>query len=75
MEFDAQRASLGEPDQFPRFRVSARGEALRSAGLDADDALIIVERGGCRRALRLREMAFHHLAQGELAGEPYIVSF
>ncbi len=75
MEFDAQRASFAKPDQFPRFRVPARGEALRSAGLEADDALIIVERRGDRRALRLREMAFHHLAQGELAGEPYIVSF
>ena len=49
--------------------------SLVSAGLDPKEALIIVERGGARRALSLRQMAFHHLAQGELAGEPYAVSF
>lgn len=75
MNFDIERAWLAKPDHFPRFTVPARGEALRSAGLGADDSLIIVERGGDRRALRLREMAFRHAAQGELGGEPYLVSF
>jgi hypothetical protein len=27
------------------------------------------------RALVAREMAFHHVAQGELGGQPYLVSF
>jgi len=75
MDFDVQRAWLSKPDHFPRFKVPADGGALRSAGLEPDDSLIIVERGGLRRALRLREMAFHHAAQGDLAGEPYLVSF
>lgn len=75
MDIDAGRAMLNEPDEFPRFRVPERGSPLASAGLDAKESLIIVERGGVRRALSLRQMAFHHLAQGELAGEPYAVSF
>ena len=74
MDFDIERAWLAKPDHSPRFRVPARGEALRSAALGADGPLIIGERGGHRRALRLREMAFHHAAQGELGGEPYLVS-
>jgi hypothetical protein len=75
MDFDASRAMLHEPDDFPRFRVPDRGSPLASAGLSRKEALIIVERGGARRALSLRQMAYHHLAQGELAGEPYAVSF
>ncbi|MEZ4380813.1 MAG: DUF3179 domain-containing (seleno)protein [Nannocystaceae bacterium] len=75
MDFDASRAMLGQPDDFPRFRVPDRGEPLASAGLKPKESLIIVERGGARRALSLRQVAFHHVAQGELAGEPYAVSF
>jgi len=37
--------------------------------------LIAFERGGMHRAFLAREMAYHHVAQGELAGEPYLVSF
>ena len=37
--------------------------------------LIIVERGGESRALTVRQMAYHHLAQGRPKGEPYLVSF
>jgi hypothetical protein len=32
-------------------------------------------RGGMMRALVAREMAYHHVAQGELDGRPYMVSF
>lgn len=75
MTFDPARARLKGPDRFPRLKVGGTGESLRGAGLPGDTPLLVVERGGQRRALLLREMVYHHLAQGELAGEPYLVSF
>jgi hypothetical protein len=48
---------------------------LREAGLREETELLVFERGGLRRALVLQQMAYHHLAQGELAGRPYLVSF
>ena len=61
--------------EFEPFRVTAEGIALAQAGLANDEELIVFERGGEQRALSVREMAYHHAAQGELAGEPYLVSF
>lgn len=75
MEFDAKRASLRGPNQFKPFNVSGNGVPLSSAGLEADTPLMVVERGGRKLALLLRQMVYHHLAQGELAGQPYMVTF
>lgn len=75
MGFDPDHARLYDPDWFPRFRVPEEGEALADAGLRSDTRLIVVERAGERRAFLLDELAFHHVAQGELAGEPYVVAF
>lgn len=40
-----------------------------------DDVVLVLERGGHRRGLLARQMGYHHVAQGELAGEPYLVTF
>jgi hypothetical protein len=60
---------------FPPFQVPAQGTLLSSLSLSADLELILFSRGGLTRALVAREMAFHHVAQGELGGHPYLVSF
>ena len=73
--FDAARAQLGDPDMFERFRVPDRGEPLRDAGFANDTDLMVIERGGETRAFLLHQLTYHHVAQGELAGEPYVVSF
>ena len=73
--FDPERADFSGPDMFQRFEVPDEGELLRDVGLNGDDVIIIVERKGERRALLVKQLAYHHLAQGELAGEPYLVSF
>ena len=73
--FDPSRAWLGRPDFFQRFRVPDAGLPLSEAGLKDDTELLVFERAGLRRALVLQQMAYHHLAQGELAGRPYLVSF
>ena len=62
--------------QFTPFHPTAKHEIrLADAGLEPTAELMAFERGGERRALLVPEMAYHHVAQGELAGEPYLVSF
>ena len=73
--FDTSRAKLKAPDMFERFRVPDQGEPLRDAGLSADTAIMLVERGGENRAFILHQLTYHHLAQGRIGGEPYMVSF
>ena len=51
------------------------GSPLSKSDVDPDAELLVFERGGQRRALLLREMAYHHVCQGKLAGEPYLVTF
>ena len=61
---------------FEPFQVRAgEGAPLARTGLPGDLELLVFSRGGESRALIAREMAYHHVAQGELAGEPYVVSF
>jgi len=73
--FDAKRASLKSPDFFRRFRVSGEGTPLLAARLKPHAQLLVFERGGERRALVREQMIYHHVAQGKLAGEPYLVTF
>ncbi|NQU49941.1 MAG: hypothetical protein HQ519_14915 [Planctomycetes bacterium] len=75
MAFIAKRALLRKPDLFRRF-LPGPSEVLLSATSLADDvAILIFERGGQRRGLLARQMSYHHVAQGDLAGEPYVVTF
>ena len=60
---------------FKRFRVPDDGRPLAELGWPKDEDILVVERGGQRLAFLVRQMAYHHLAQGKLAGQPYIVSF
>lgn len=62
--------------RFDPFRPSSKDEiSLQQADLDPGTELIAFERNGQRRVLILREMMYHHICQGELAGEPYLVTF
>lgn len=60
---------------FPPFQVPAQGTPLSGQNLPPDLELIVFTRAGATRALMAREMAFHHVAQGKLDGQPYLVSF
>ena len=77
MRADRSRAKVKKSGfQFKPLRPTVGdGQPLASARLRKDEELIVFERGAERRALVIREMAYHHLAQGTLAGEPYLVSF
>ena len=60
---------------FEPFQVPKQGASLSSLHLAQDLELITFTRGGSTRALIAREMAYHHVAQGELEGLPYLISF
>jgi hypothetical protein len=75
MVFDSNRAILKNPDTFKRFNVTSKAIPLKEAKLNPNEVLLVFERCGERRALLQKQMVYHHLAQGELAGEPYLVSF
>lgn len=62
--------------RFEPFRPTAGQERpLAAFGLDGKAELLAFERGGARRVLLVKEMAYHHVCQGELMGEPYLVTF
>lgn len=75
MEFDARRAHLTGADMFQRFRAPETGEPLARAGFGWDRFVLLFERGEQVRALDAMQMTYHHVAQGELAEKPYLVTF
>ena len=77
-EFNPSRARLSKKDSFQRFRVTSSkslAEVVKKGKVDLKDELLIVERSGHYLAFSVYQMAYHHVAQGELAGEPYLVNF
>ena len=60
---------------FKPFIVPLHGQYLAQSDIAPDEELILVRWADKVRALLAREMAYHHVAQGELAGQPYLVTF
>lgn len=75
MAFDPKRAMLKGPDLFLRFTVSDSSLRLSETRLPCREQLLVFARGGEKRALMVRQMAYHHVAQGDLAGEPFLITF
>lgn len=62
--------------RFEPLRPNASNEIpLKRANLAPQTELMSFERNGERRVLIVSEMIYHHICQGELAGEPYLVTF
>ena len=77
IEFDARRALLVRGDIFAPFRVKATrplSDALARRVLRADEPVVVAECNAAPIVLLKRHMSFHHVAQGEIAGEPWLVS-
>ncbi len=74
-DFDHQRAILEKPDWFVRFNVVDRGVPLSQCSLRPDEKLLVFQRGEQRRALLRSQMTYHHVAQGELDEQPFVVTF
>jgi hypothetical protein len=77
-DFDIERAIVDEGTRFEPFVVSDT-RTLRSAlreGLVQDQTrLIVMLHDAGQLALVQDQMAYHHVAQGDIAGEPWMVSF
>ena len=76
-EFDARRAFFVRGDIFPPFRVRSTcplRSALAGGALHADTPVVVTELCAAPVVLLRRQLAFHHVAQGEAAGQPWMVS-
>jgi hypothetical protein len=76
-EFDARRALLVRGDIFAPFWVKSTrplSAALERRALRAGEPVVVA--GWCAAPVVLlkRHLAFHHVAQGAAAGEPWMVS-
>jgi hypothetical protein len=77
-EFDINRAQLSDKDSFQPFRVKSTrplADACAEGDVRDDTPLLVLEREGGILALLTEQMNYHHMAQGELAGEPWLVTF
>lgn len=51
-------------------------EASRATWLDADDVVLgLVTPNGTAQAFPIRQMAYHHIANTTIDGEPYLVTY
>jgi len=77
-DFDSGRAILSDSPMFDPFRPTALqplADAVADGRLKNDTPVMVLERNGRHLALSTMQMSYHHVAQGELAGEPWMVSF
>ena len=76
-DFDSKRATLRDKNIFPPFYVEATvplKQALKSGDVHEDMDLMLIERNTFTLALLAQQLVYHHVAQGEMAGEPWMIS-
>jgi len=76
--FDMERAIFwGEPNFVPLRdpEWQTLRDARRSRDVSDDTPVIVFEAGGRILSFVSSQMAYHHVAQGEMAGEPWMVTF
>lgn len=78
-EFDRNRAVLFDSTIYAPFHVTDESRPLRDALSDGtlqdETLLLVIEHSKGRLALVRDQMSYHHVAQGEFMGEPWMVSF
>ncbi len=76
--FEPGRAILDDTWGFDPFPVAATEplqDALEAGKVGKETAVLLLRRGDTRLALLTEQMSYHHIAQGELEGEPWMVAF
>ena len=76
--FEPGRAILSDVwgfDPFPVTKMEPLKDALEEGKVREETAVLLLDRGDTRLALLTEQMSFHHIAQGELEGEPWMVAF
>ena len=76
--FDTDRAMFFSSPNFVPFR-DPEFQSLRNAMLEGeledDTPVVVFEAGGQTLVLVTEQMAYHHVAQGNMRGEPWMVTF
>mgnify|MGYP001818000696 FL=1 len=76
--FDPDRAIFWQEPNFVPFRNPTwepLGEALRAGKVEEDQPVMVFEMGGEAMVLVTSQMSYHHVAQGDRNGEPWMVTF
>ncbi len=76
--FEPGRALLDDAwgfDPFPVATTEPLKAALENGKVSEETAVLLLDRGDTRMALLTEQMSYHHIAQGELEGEPWMVAF
>jgi hypothetical protein len=76
--FDPERAIFfAEPNFTPWRDPDWRPlrDALEARDIAEDTPVLVFEAGGRTLTLVSSQMSYHHVAQGEMAGEPWMVTF
>ncbi|MDH3270625.1 MAG: hypothetical protein OEN56_04790 [Gemmatimonadota bacterium] len=77
-DFDPERALFFATPNFVPLRNpewTPLSGALGARDVAADTPVLTFEAGGKTLVLVSSQMSYHHVAQGEMAGEPWMVTF
>jgi len=77
-QFDIERAFVSDEQIFVPHRVTdvqRLSDALANGKVQNDMRLVILERDEGELAFLVQQIAYHHIAQGDMEGKPYMVSF
>ena len=77
-DFDIDIARIGVGSRFEPFRVSETEpllDAMSAGKLQGDTRVLVLDHPAGVLAFLTDQMAYHHVAQGEMNGEPWMVSF
>jgi hypothetical protein len=76
--FDARRALLMRGDIFAPFRVTSTrplGDALAAGDVQQKTPVLVAEFDAATVVLLRRQLTYHHVAQGDVGGEQWMVSY
>ena len=75
VSFDESYLSLGPGRSFPVLDDPPMIPASSVSWLDGDDVVLGVVRDGEAQAFPAAQLAFHHVVNTTVAGEPYLVTY
>jgi hypothetical protein len=76
--FDIDRVLLWKTRNFDPLRDpqwQSMRDVRRAGAIDDDTPVLVFEAGGETLVLVSSQMSYHHVAQGEISGEPWMVTF
>ncbi len=76
--FDIDRALFWSAPNFVPLRDPdwrSLSDALRAGVVSDDTPVLVFEAGGATLVLVSSQMTYHHVAQGDMNGEPWMVTF